>query len=133
MVGVPAGPTRVRLPFRTKYTDSVVFRRRREGCWQMGASRTRTATRAARQVLVPGGATTIGSAEHYPEEAPVRSVVVRDLWVDEHPVTNAEFRRFVTDTGHRTTAELAPEPVPGEPAEDLQPGSLVFAPPAGPV
>lgn len=99
----------------------------------MASSTTGTTIRTARQVLVTGGATTIGSAEHYPEEAPVRSVVVPDLWVDEHPVTNAEFRRFVADTGHVTFAELPPEPVPGERAEDLQPGSLVFAPPSGPV
>ncbi|WP_225869058.1 MULTISPECIES: formylglycine-generating enzyme family protein [unclassified Nocardioides] len=95
--------------------------------------RVETAMRTARGLLVRGGATTIGSEDHYPEERPVRPVEVRDLWVDEHPVTNAEFRRFVADTGHVTVAELPPPPAPGERAEDLVPGSLVFAPPPGPV
>ncbi|NYI99873.1 formylglycine-generating enzyme required for sulfatase activity [Nocardioides thalensis] len=80
-----------------------------------------------------GGPTTIGSEDHYPEERPVRRVAVADLWVDEHPVTNAEFGRFVKDSGHVTVAERPPAPLPGERVEDLEPGSLVFAPPPGPV
>lgn len=95
--------------------------------------RADTTHRTARGVLVPGGVTTIGSEDAYPEERPVRRVEVPDLWVDEHPVTNAEFRRFVADTGHVTLAELPPPPVPGEHLDDLAPGSLVFTPPAGPV
>ena len=61
-----------------------------------------------RQVLVPGGSFRMGSADFYPEERPVRDETVADLWVDEHPVTNAEFRRFVKDTGHITVAEGHP-------------------------
>lgn len=80
-----------------------------------------------------GARTRIGSEDHYPEERPVREVDVADLWVDEHPVTNAEFRRFVADTGHITLAEHPPAPMPGERAEELVPGSLVFTPPPGPV
>jgi len=75
----------------------------------------------------------MGSDDHYPEEAPVRTTEVADLWVDEHPVTNVEFRRFVADTGHVTTAELPPAPIPGEQPGEAAPGSLVFAPTAGPV
>ena len=60
--------------------------------------------------LVPGGSFLMGSAHFYPEERPVRQVEVPDLWVDEHPVTNAQFRRFVRDTGHVTVAEQSPEP-----------------------
>jgi sulfatase modifying factor 1 len=89
--------------------------------------------RTARMVLVPGGPSRVGSDDHYPEERPVRHTELPDLWVDEHPVTNADFRRFVADTGHVTLAERPPEALPGERAEDLAPGSLVFSPPAGPV
>ena len=48
--------------------------------------------------LVPGGTETIGSLDFYPEEGPLREVQVADLWMDEHPVTNAQFRRFIKDT-----------------------------------
>jgi formylglycine-generating enzyme required for sulfatase activity len=61
-------------------------------------------------VLVPGGTTTIGNDHFYPEERPVREARVEDVWFDEHPVTNAEFARFVEDTGHVTVAEVAPDP-----------------------
>jgi formylglycine-generating enzyme len=86
-------------------------------------------------VLVPGGAFRMGSDRFYPEEAPVRTVAVPDLWVDQHPVTNAEFRRFVTATGHVTVAERPPDPrdFAGAEAADLVPGSLVFRATAGPV
>jgi len=56
-------------------------------------------------VLVPGGSFVMGSMDFYPEERSLRRTEAPDLWLDEHPVTNAEFRRFVADTGHRTIAE----------------------------
>jgi len=96
-----------------------------------------TATRTARYaaVLVPGGPFRMGSDRLYPEEAPVRTVEVVDLEVDEHPVTNAAFRRFVAATGHVTVAERTPDPrdFPGADPGDLVAGSLVFRPTAGPV
>ena len=67
----------------------------------------KTATKG--MVLVPGGQFRMGSGDFYPEERPIHEVAVRDLWVDEHPVTNARFRRFVTATGHLTVAEQAPD------------------------
>jgi formylglycine-generating enzyme required for sulfatase activity len=45
--------------------------------------------------LVPGGAFRMGSTGFYPEEGPVTAAEVESLWVDDHPVTNAAFRRFV--------------------------------------
>jgi formylglycine-generating enzyme len=50
----------------------------------------------------------MGSNDHYPEEAPVRSVSVDGFWMDEHTVTNAEFRRFVKASGYVTLAERTP-------------------------
>jgi sulfatase modifying factor 1 len=79
-------------------------------------------------VHVPGGRFFMGSAEFYPEEQPVVEAKVDDLWVDKHPVTNAEFRRFVKDTGWVTVAERAPEQedFPDATPEQLVPGSQVF-------
>ena len=57
---------------------------------------------------VPGGAFLMGSDRHYPEEGPARRIAVDPFWIDETPVTNAEFARFVAATGHVTLAETAP-------------------------
>ena len=86
-------------------------------------------------VLVGGGSLIQGSQDFYPEEQPIREVDVGDLLMDVHTVTNAEFRRFVKDTGHITIAEQAPDPAdfPDADPEALVPGSLVFTPTAGPV
>ena len=86
-------------------------------------------------VLVEGGSLVQGSEDFYSEEQPIRKVAVGDLWVDIHPVTNAEFRRFVKDTGHVTVAEQPPDPAefPDADPKDFVPGSLVFTPTAGPV
>lgn len=84
---------------------------------------------------VEGGRFRMGSARFYPEEAPVRTVRVDPFWIDETPVTNAQFAAFVAATGHVTFAEIAPDPAdyPGlDPALALA-GSLVFEKTAGPV
>jgi formylglycine-generating enzyme len=86
-------------------------------------------------VWIPAGEFLMGSEDFYPEERPVRRVAVDGFWMDEHPVTVAEFRRFVKDTGHVTWAELAPEAADYPDADPglLVPGSLVFVQPDGPV
>ena len=86
-------------------------------------------------VLVRGGSFRMGGTDFYPEEQPVRDADVADLWVDEHPVTNAAFRRFAKDTGHVTVAERVPDAadLPDADPELLVAGSQVFVPPAGPV
>lgn len=61
-------------------------------------------------VLVKGGSFTMGSEKFYPEEAPLRRVSVGDYWIDEVPVTNREYARFVAETGYVTVAEIAPDP-----------------------
>lgn len=52
------------------------------------------------------------------EERPVHPVAVDGFWMDQHPVTVAEFRRFVKATNYVTLAErpLDPDNYPGRPA-----------------
>jgi len=45
-----------------------------------------------------------------PEERPVGRFEVDDFWMDEHPVTVGEFRRFVKATGYVTRAEQPLDP-----------------------
>ncbi len=82
-------------------------------------------------VWIPGGIFLMGSDRHYPEEAPAHRVTVRGFWMDRTPVTNAEFRRFVRETGHTSFAEIPPDPkdYPGARPDMLRAGSLVFTPP----
>ena len=77
----------------------------------------------------------MGSDEFYPEERPVHPVSVDGFWMDEHPVTVADFRRFVKATGYVTVAErpLDPADFPGAEPAMLVPGSLVFHRTRGPV
>jgi formylglycine-generating enzyme required for sulfatase activity len=86
-------------------------------------------------VRILTGTFAMGSADFYPEEQPVHDVAVGSFWMDEHPVTVAEFRRFVKATGHVTEAERAPraEDFPDADPDLLVPGSLVFVKPATPV
>ena len=81
---------------------------------------------------VPDGVFRMGSDRFYPEERPVREVAVSGFWIDRHPVTVAEFRRFVKATGHVTWAEQPPlqSDYPDADPELLVPGSLVFRKPA---
>jgi formylglycine-generating enzyme required for sulfatase activity len=77
----------------------------------------------------------MGSDTAYPEERPAHRRDVESFVIDMHPVTNAEFRRFVKATGWVTTAEKSPNPAdfPGADAADLVAGSLVFTPTGRPV
>ena len=90
---------------------------------------------AKEMVWVPGGTYLMGSNDHYPEEGPVHEETVAGFWIDRYQVTNIQFRRFVKETGYVTVAERVPkaEDYPGAIPELLVAGSVVFAPPAGPV
>lgn len=108
---------------------------------------TRAAGQApAEMVWIPGGEFTMGTNATelaWPEEKPAHRVRVRGFWMDEHEVTNDQFKKFVDATGYVTTAERIPtaEEIlknvpPGTPApkkEDLVAGSLVFHPTKAPV
>jgi formylglycine-generating enzyme required for sulfatase activity len=86
-------------------------------------------------VWIDGGAFTMGSNDHYPEETPAHRVEVDEFWIDRSPVTNAEFARFVSDTGQRTVAEQVPDPAdyPNAIPEMLVAASTVFVSPRRPV
>jgi formylglycine-generating enzyme required for sulfatase activity len=95
----------------------------------------------AGMVWIPGGQFTMGTDDvrSFPNERPAHSVKVRGFWIDEHDVTNGEFRKFVDATGYVTTAEKpvdweemkkeVPAGTSKPPDAMLLPGSLVFTPP----
>lgn len=96
-------------------------------------------------VWIPGGEFVMGTSSElgWPDEKPAHKVKVSGFWIDQTEVTNAEFAKFVDETGYVTTAEKAPTveeimkqvppgtPVP--PAEMLVAASMVFSPPDGEV
>ena len=73
-------------------------------------------------VAIPGGHFKMGSEDFRAEEAPATEVAVAPFWIDQYHVTNAQFDRFVRQTGYVTTAERAHD---GSPA-----GAFVFVAPA---
>ncbi|MFN0056731.1 MAG: formylglycine-generating enzyme family protein [Planctomycetales bacterium] len=96
-------------------------------------------------VWIPGGEFVMGSedAKAPRNEHPAHRVRLDDFWMDDHEVTNAEFRQFVEETGYVTTAEQTPDweqmkksvppGTPKPPDEVLVPGALVFTPTEDPV
>ena len=87
-------------------------------------------------VWVPGGTFWMGCDDcGMPDATPVHLVSVSGFWMDRTPITNAQFARFVRETGYVTVAErpLNPKDFPGVPREKLVPGSAVFEAPSGPV
>ncbi len=108
---------------------------------------TRTSFAAAPpdMLLIPAGTFTMGTDEKnsLANERPAHPVQLSPFYIDEHDVTNAEFKKFVDATGYLTTAEkpidwdeMKKQVPPGtpKPADDLlKPGSLVYTPPDHPV
>lgn len=87
---------------------------------------------ASDMVWIPGGTFVMGSNDRYPEEAPAHPATVDGFWMDRNTVTNAQFSRFVEETGYVTSAERAPNAAdyPGAKPEMLVPASVVFRKPA---
>jgi formylglycine-generating enzyme required for sulfatase activity len=77
---------------------------------------------------IPGGTFLMGSDSFYPEEAPAHVVAVTSFYMDTTAVTNAQFGRFVQETGYVTLAErpLDLSRYPGADPELAVPGALVF-------
>ena len=99
----------------------------------------------AGMVWIPAGQFTMGTddARSFRNERPAHRVRVNGFWIDQHDVTNDEFKKFVKATGYLTTAErkvdwseLKKELPPGTPKPDdslLVPGALVFVGTTNPV
>jgi formylglycine-generating enzyme required for sulfatase activity len=89
------------------------------------------AARTTEMAWIAAGRFSMGSNDHYQEEAPAHLVEVDGYFIDRYPVTNRDFAAFVEATGHVTFAELAPDPAgyPGATPEILHAGSLVFTRP----
>lgn len=96
----------------------------------------------AGMVAIPAGQFQMGADKDggRPDEYPKHTVRVDAFWMDATEVTNAQFARFVKETGYRTTAERKPDwaeirkqlpPGTPKPADDLLvASSLVFKAPA---
>jgi formylglycine-generating enzyme required for sulfatase activity len=87
-------------------------------------------------VWIPGGEFTMGSDNPKMRDAqPLHRILVDGFWMDQTSVTNEQFQQFVETTGYVTVAERTPQAkdFPGAPPENLVAGSVVFAPPKGPV
>jgi formylglycine-generating enzyme len=94
-------------------------------------------------VLIPGGVFNMGARDSQfarADEYPLHKVMVDAFYMDIHSVTNAQFQKFVEETGYITTAEkdidwdeLKKQLPPGtpRPADSLlAASSLVFSPPS---
>jgi formylglycine-generating enzyme len=89
-------------------------------------------------VWIPAGEFTMGTDDtnSFANERPAHRVKVDGFWMEEHDVTNDEFRKFAEATGYVTTAERKPDwnelkkqlpPGTSKPDDNLLvPGSLVF-------
>src|SRR5262245_11606678 len=96
-------------------------------------------------VWVPGGEFFMGAEPFHDEELGrevgfadaerVHRVYVNGFWMDRTEATNAQFARFVQETGYVTVAERKPSArdFPRAAPEELVPASIVFTPPDGPV
>lgn len=84
--------------------------------------------RPGRLLDVPPGRFVMGD-DVYADEGPPRLETVAAFQIDATEVTNAQFARFVKETGYVTVAERPVDPAlyPGMPADAFQPGSAVFS------
>lgn len=79
-----------------------------------------------KMVWIDGGAFLMGAEARLPEEGPPVEITVDGFWISRTEVTNAQFAKFVEETGYISEAERLP-PVPANaPAELQRPGSAVF-------
>lgn len=122
------------------------FEKEKNGLKQSATSRKQNkAVSHENMAFIEGGVYAMGASDKYgrADEYPPHQVEVDDFWMDKHPVTNADFRKFVEATGYVTVAEQKPDweemkkqlppGTPKPPDSILIPGGLVFLPPDHPV
>ena len=109
-------------------SDSVAIQPNPEGTQEM--------------VFIEGGVFEMGADNNQarPDEIPKHRVKVSSFWIDQHEVTNAQFKKFVDETAYFTVAEkdvdwnvLKTQLPPGTPKPNdslLATGSMVFTPPS---
>ena len=93
------------------------------------------ATAIRNMAFITGGRFLMGTDKYYSEEKPVHTVTVDSFYIDKYEVTNADYQKFVAETGYVTVAErpLDPAEYPGADPALLMPGALVFQKSTGPV
>ena len=75
---------------------------------------------------------TTGNYEPFSEEKYEHEVKLDGFWIDRHEVTNAQYAKFVSETGYVTVAEQKPKKEwfpPGFPEDQMLIGSAVFVSP----
>lgn len=84
-------------------------------------------------VSILGGTFRMGSDKHYSEERSVEDVTVGAFCIDKYEITNAQFAKFVKETGYVTVAErpLSASQYPNLSEAQRAPGSVVFKQPSG--
>ncbi len=70
-------------------------------------ARTRVGKDGATMVLIPAGEFQMGSDEVSDQEKPIHAVYVDAFYIDQHEVTNAQYRQFVEATGHKEPSGFA--------------------------
>lgn len=95
------------------------------------ANTSTTASCPQDMVWVKTGIFRMGSDSHYQEERSVDKVTVNGFCIEKYEVTNAQFARFIAESGYVTVAErpLPADSFPNLSEEQRAPGSLVFMPP----
>jgi formylglycine-generating enzyme required for sulfatase activity len=103
---------------------------------RISPGRTLPANAPKGMAWIPGGVYWRGNDTAVHRDArPWHQVEVDGFWIDITTVTNEQFEEFVRATGYGTIAERTPkaEDYPGAAPDRLVAGSVVFAPPDGPV
>jgi len=91
-------------------------------------SETVCAKESDAMVRINGGTFWMGSDSGLKHEAPVHQVTIEEFLMDQYPVTNEQYAKFVKETGYVTYSEQTPDPKewPGAIPEMLVPASIVF-------